>query len=67
MVSGERGGHGGFTHQRLREWRFFLVFRPFHKHLLFYEVLADEVVLRRAMHGNRDLPHRLLEPLVTDP
>lgn len=23
------GPHGGFTHQRLREWRFFLVSRPF--------------------------------------
>jgi len=60
------GPRGGFTHPRLREWRFFLVFRPFNKHVLFYEVLADELVLRRAMHGHRDLPHRLLEPPGTD-
>lgn len=60
------GPHGGFTHQRLREWRFFLVSRPFHKHILFYDVQGDEVVLRRAMHGNRDLPRRLPEPPVTE-
>jgi plasmid stabilization system protein ParE len=23
------GPHGGFVHPRLRDWRFFLVFRPF--------------------------------------
>lgn len=60
------GPHGGFSHPCLSEWRFFLVFRPFNKHILFYEVLKHEVVLRRAMHGHRDLPRRLLEPPVTD-
>jgi len=58
------GPRGGFTHPRLREWRFFVVSRPFNKHVLFYEVLADELLLRRAMHGHRDLPRRLLEPPV---
>jgi len=56
------GPRGGFTHPRLREWRFFLVFRPFNKHVLFYEVQADELVLHRGMHGHRNLPRRLLEP-----
>jgi plasmid stabilization system protein ParE len=56
------GPRGGFTHPRLREWRFFLVFRPFKKHILFYEVAGDDVLMRRAMHGHRDLPKRLLEP-----
>jgi plasmid stabilization system protein ParE len=60
------GPRGGFTHHRLREWRFFLVFRPFNKHVLFYEVLADELVLRRAMHGHRNLPRQLLEPPGTE-
>lgn len=50
------GPLGGFIHPRLREWRFFLVFRPFNKHILFYEVLTNEVVLRRAMHGHREWP-----------
>jgi plasmid stabilization system protein ParE len=56
------GSCGGFRHSRLRDWRFFLVFRPFQKHVLFYEVDGKDVVMRRAMHGHRDLPRRLLEP-----
>jgi plasmid stabilization system protein ParE len=56
------GPRGGFTHPRLREWRFFVVFRPFNQHVLFYEPAGGDVVMRRAMHGHRDLPRRLLEP-----
>jgi plasmid stabilization system protein ParE len=56
------GPRGGFSHERLREWRYFLVFRPFSKHVLFYELREGDVVMRRAMHGHRDLPRRLLEP-----
>ena len=56
------GSRGGFTHPRLRDWRFFVVFRPFKKHILFYELAGGDVVMRRAMHGYRDLPRRLCEP-----
>ena len=56
------GPRAGFTHPRLQDWRFFVVFRPFNKHVLFYEVVGEDVVLRRIMHGHRDLPSRLLEP-----
>lgn len=56
------GPRGGFTHPHLRDWRFFLVFRPFKTHILFYEVTGSDAVMRRAMHGHRDLPRRLLEP-----
>jgi plasmid stabilization system protein ParE len=56
------GPRGGFTHPRLREWRFFLVFRPFNQHILFYEVANGILVMRRTMSGQRDLPRRLLEP-----
>ena len=56
------GPLGGFKHTRLRDWRFFVVFRPFNKHVLFYEIVEGDVVMRRAMHGHRDLPRRLLEP-----
>jgi plasmid stabilization system protein ParE len=52
-----------FNHPRLREWRFFVIFRPFKKHLVFYEASDKEVTLRRPMHGQRDLPRRLLENL----
>jgi plasmid stabilization system protein ParE len=50
-----------FVHPRLREWRFFVVVRPFQKHVIFYEVTKTDVILRRVMHGHRDLPKRLLE------
>jgi plasmid stabilization system protein ParE len=56
------GPGAGFNHPRLREWRFFVVLRPFKKHVLFYEVVEGNAVMRRAMHGHRDLPTRLLEP-----
>jgi len=56
------GPRAGFTHPRLQDWRFFVVFRPFNKHVLFYELIGDDVVLRRVMHGHRDLPRRLIEP-----
>ena len=56
------GPRGGFSHPRLRDWRFFVVLRPFKRYVLFYELLGDDVVMRRAMHGHRDLPRRLLEP-----
>ena len=60
------GPRRGFTHPLLRDWRFFVVFRPFKKHVLFYEVTGDDAVMRRAMHGHRDLPRRLLEPPGTE-
>lgn len=56
------GPSGDFKHPRLREWRFFVVFRPLNKHVLFYEPASDDVIMRRAMQGHRDLPRRLLEP-----
>jgi len=56
------GPVAGFSNPRLRDWRFMVVFRPFQKHILFYETNGDEVMLRRAMHGQRDLPRRLMEP-----
>ena len=59
------GPRVGLTHPHLRDWRFIVVFRPFQKHILFYEVNGDDVVMRRAMHGHRNLPRRLLEPPAT--
>ena len=60
------GPRGGFKHPRLRDWRFSVIFRPFKQHVLFYEVRGDDIILRRVMHGHRDLPRRLLEPSGTD-
>ncbi len=55
------GPVGGFTDPRLQRWRFFLVFRPFNEHILFYEPTGEDIIMRRAMRGQRDLPRRLLE------
>ena len=55
------GPRGGFTHPRLRDWRYFVVFRPFKMHVVFYELAGNDVVMRRIMHGHRDLPRRLLD------
>lgn len=56
------GPKAGLADPRLAEWRFLVALRPFHRHVLFYEVGTDAVLLRRAMDGSRDLPRRLLEP-----
>lgn len=58
----ELGPKARFKNPRLRNWRFFVVFRPFMKHVLFYEIISNDVLMRRAMHGHRNLPKRLLEP-----
>lgn len=55
------GPVGAFIHPRLTSWRFFVVFRPFNRHVLFYEINEGRVIMRRAMHGHRDLPRRLLD------
>lgn len=54
------GPLGGFAHPKLRAWRFFLVLRPFRRHILFYEIASEDVVFRRAMHGHQDLPRKLV-------
>ena len=57
------GPSGRFTHPRLQSWRYFVLFRPFQKHLLFYELVDESrLIMRRAMHGHRDLAKRLIEP-----
>lgn len=55
------GPLGAFTSERLSGWRFFVLSRPFSKHLLFYEIDSERLVMRRALHGHRNLPRRLLE------
>jgi len=36
--------------------------KPFHRHLLFYRLAPEEVIVERTIHGARDLPKRLKEP-----
>ena len=49
-----------FQSPELTGIRSFQVARPFHQHLIFYQV-ADHLSIERVMHGARDLPSRLLE------
>ena len=56
------GPVAGLTHPRLAAWRFFVVSRPFHRHVVFYEIDDGAVLMRRGLHGHRDFPRRLLEP-----
>jgi plasmid stabilization system protein ParE len=48
-------------HPHLQGWRYFVVCRPFNKHLLFYEIGGGELRMRRAMHGRRNLRRRLVQ------
>ena len=56
------GPAAALTHPRLETWRFFVVMRPFQRHVQFYEIVGGEVLMRRVLHGQRHLPRRLLEP-----
>ena len=55
------GPVAGLAHPRLAAWRFFVVSRPFHRHVVFYEIADGAVLMRRGLHGHRDFPRRLQE------
>ena len=47
----------------LKGLRSCLVVKPFHKQLLFYRVEGEWLMVERTIHGARNLPRRLKEPL----
>ena len=51
-----------YEHPKLAGIRFFLVRKPFGKHLIFYRVCGSTLDIVRIVHGARDLPRRLLDP-----
>lgn len=53
-----------FRNPKLQQLRSYQVERPFHKLLMFYRVTADTLQLVRLMHGARDLPRRLTQPVM---
>jgi plasmid stabilization system protein ParE len=53
-----------FGHPMLRDLYSFQVERPFNKILIFYRVTENTLQAWRLMHGARDLPRRLAEPLL---
>ena len=56
------GKQTDYDHSKLSGIRFFLVQKPFDKHLIFYRVCGDTLDIVRIVHGARDLPRRLLDP-----
>ena len=50
-----------YAHPKLAGIRFFLVRKPFDRHLIFYRVCGNTLVIIRIIHGLRDLPRRLLD------
>jgi plasmid stabilization system protein ParE len=52
-----------FRHPMLSDLYSFQVERPFNKILIFYRVTENTLQAWRLMHGARDLPRRLAEPL----
>ncbi len=56
------GKETDYTHPKLAGIRFFLVGKPFDKHLIFYRVCGDTLDIVRIVHGLRELPQRLLNP-----
>jgi toxin ParE1/3/4 len=53
-----------FRHPALAGVRSFRVKPPFQNLLIFYRHTATELSAERLMHGARDLPRRLVEPLL---
>jgi plasmid stabilization system protein ParE len=51
-----------FRDRRLAQLRSYRIKGSFEKHLIFYRVEDDTLVVFRVLHGVRDLPRRLLEP-----
>lgn len=52
-----------FRHPALAGIRSFRIELPFQKILIFYRHTTSELSAERLMHGARDLPRRLVEPL----
>ena len=51
-----------YPEPQLADLRYYLVEKPFDRHLIFYRVSGEELVAFRVVPGARDLPRRLLDP-----
>ena len=51
-----------YSEPELAGLRFYLVEKPFHRHLIYYRVFGEELIAFRVVAGDRDLPRRLLDP-----
>jgi plasmid stabilization system protein ParE len=51
-----------YPEPQLADLRFYLVEKPFNRHLIYYRVSGEDLVAFRVVPGARDLPRRLLDP-----
>ena len=51
-----------YPEPQLAGLRFYLVEKPFNRHLIHYRISSEELVAFRVVPGARDLPRRLLDP-----
>jgi len=56
------GTRCGYSEPQLSDLRFYLVEKPFDRHLIYYRISSEELVAFRVVPGARDLPRRLLDP-----
>jgi toxin ParE1/3/4 len=64
LTQPDLGRRRKFRHPSLAGIRSFQVKRPFQNILIFYPHTTAELSAERLMHGARDLPRRLSEPLL---
>ena len=64
LAQPDLGRRRKFRHSALTGIRSFQVKSPFQNILIFYRHTAAELSVERLMHGSRDLPRRLAEPLL---
>ena len=56
------GRQCGFLEPEFAHLRVYLLGRPFDRHLVYYRIAGDGLIVFRVMHGARNLPARLLDP-----
>lgn len=60
------GTRCAYPEPQLADMRFYLVQKPFERHLIYYRISDEELVAFRVVSGARDLPRRLLDPPGTE-
>ena len=58
----ELGTPCNYPEPQLAGLRFYLVEKPFNRHLVFYRISGADLEAFRVVPGARDLPRRLLDP-----
>ena len=55
-----------YSEPQLADLRFYLVEKPFQRHLIYYRISGEELVAFRVVPGERDLPRHLLDHAATE-